>query len=118
VEGFRADAAVERGVAPRTLEAYGRDLARFEEYLARRGVTSLAGVERQHVAGFAASLERQGLAARSRARMLVAVRRCLRHAGAAGAGRGDPRPGPVPPPPPPPPPPRPRPPPAAPPPAA
>jgi len=90
VAGFLADAAVERGLAPRTLEAYGRDLARFEEYLARRGVTSLAGVERQHLAGFAASLERQGLAARSRARMLVAVRRCLRHAGAAGAAGGDP----------------------------
>jgi len=90
VAGFLADAAVERGLAPRTLEAYGRDLLRFEEYLARRGVASLAQVERTHLAGFAASLERQGLAARSRARMLVAVRRCLRHAGARGADGGDP----------------------------
>jgi integrase/recombinase XerD len=90
VAGFLADAAVERGLAPRTLEAYGRDLARFGEYLARRGVSSPAGVERQHLAGFAASLERQGLAARSRARMLVAVRRFLRHAGAGGAPGPDP----------------------------
>ena len=29
VDGFLAHAAVERGLAPRTLEAYGRDLARF-----------------------------------------------------------------------------------------
>jgi integrase/recombinase XerD len=47
-------------------------------------------VRREHVTGFVASLERQGLGARSRARALVAVRRLLRHAGVAGAGGGDP----------------------------
>ena len=84
VEGFLAFAAVERGLAPRTLEAYARDLRRFAEHLARRGVTSLAEARREHVTGFLASLERQGLAARSRARTLVSVRRLLRFAGTAG----------------------------------
>ena len=83
VEGFLAAAAVERGLAPRTLEAYARDLARFASHLARRGVAAPGDVRREHVTGFVASLERQGLAARSRARALVAVRRWLRHAGAA-----------------------------------
>jgi integrase/recombinase XerD len=90
VEGFLAAAAVERGLAPRTLEAYARDLGRFAGFLERRGVASLADVRREHVTGFVASLERQGLSARSRARALVAVRRWLRHAGAAGAAGEDP----------------------------
>src|SRR5262245_48587631 len=84
VESFLAFAAVERGLAPRTLEAYARDLRRFAEHLERRGVAALAQARREHVTGFLASLERQGLAARSRARTLVAVRRLLRHAGVAG----------------------------------
>jgi integrase/recombinase XerD len=83
--GFLASSAVERGLAPRTLEAYGRDLTRFIAHIERRGVRALARVEREHVVGFAAALERQGLGARSRARALVAVRRLLRHAGAGGA---------------------------------
>jgi len=90
VEGFLAFAAVERGLAPRTLEAYARDLRRFAEHLERRGVAVLADARREHVTGFVASLERQGLAARSRARSLVAVRRLLRHAGVAGGEGGDP----------------------------
>ena len=90
VEAFLAGAAVERGLAPRTLEAYARDLGRFASHLARRGVASPGLVRREHVTGFAASLERQGLSARSRARALVAVRRWLRHTGAAGAAGEDP----------------------------
>jgi integrase/recombinase XerD len=90
VEAFLASAALERGLAPRTLEAYAHDLARFAGHLRRRGVARLADVRRAHVTGFVASLERQGLGARSRARTLVAVRRCLRHAGVAGAAGEDP----------------------------
>jgi site-specific recombinase XerD len=90
VEGFLASAAVERGLAPRTLEAYARDLGRFAGHLEARGVASLADVRREHVTGFVASLERQGLSARSRARALVAVRRWMRHAGVAGAAGEDP----------------------------
>jgi integrase/recombinase XerD len=87
---FLAAAAVERGLAPRTIEAYARDLGRFLAHLERRGVAALAGARREHVTEFLASLERQGLAPRSRARALVAVRRLLRAAGAAGAAGSDP----------------------------
>ena len=90
VDGFLVHAAVERGLAPRTIEAYARDLARFAGYLEGCGVGRLAQIRREHLTGFAAALEREGLAARSRARTLVATRRLLRHAGAAGALQEDP----------------------------
>ncbi len=91
LDGFLAHAAVERGLSPRSIEAYGRDLARFAAHLESAGVVKLRAVRREHVAGFARELERAGLAPRSRARALVAVRRWLRHAGARGAaGQEDP----------------------------
>jgi integrase/recombinase XerD len=83
LDGFLAHAAVERGLSPRTIEAYGRDLARFAAHLEGAGVRRLDAVRREHVAGFARALERAGLGARSRARALVAARRWLRHAGAS-----------------------------------
>ena len=75
VDGFLQHAAVERGLSPRTLEAYGRDLARFVQHATAQGVLSVSGLERRHVTGFLESLAKEGLAARSRARMLVATRR-------------------------------------------
>jgi integrase/recombinase XerD len=84
LDAFLAHAAVERGLAPRSIEAYGRDLARFRAWLEAEGVRSLRALRREHVVGFARALERAGLAPRSRARALVAVRRWLRHAGAGG----------------------------------
>jgi integrase/recombinase XerD len=90
LDGFLAHASLERGLAPRTVEAYRRDLARFLAHLERQRVAVLPDVRREHVTGFLASLERQGLGGRSRARALVAVRRFLRHLGAAAALGGDP----------------------------
>lgn len=90
VEAFLAHLAVERGLSPRTIEAYGRDLARFAAHLEREGVRAPRAVRREHLTGFGRALERQGLGARSRARALVAVRRWLRHLGASGALGGDP----------------------------
>jgi integrase/recombinase XerD len=90
VDGFLAHAAVERGLAPRTLEAYGRDLARFAAHLSAAGVARVSELRGEHVRGFAQALEAEGLAPRSRARTLSAVRRWLRHCGARGGLRGDP----------------------------
>jgi integrase/recombinase XerD len=82
--------SVERGLSPRTLDAYGRDLGRFVSYLDESGVRRLADLRREHLTGFLALLEARGLAARSRARALVTARRWLRHLGAAGALPRDP----------------------------
>jgi len=90
VESFLVHASVERGLSPRTIEAYGRDLRRFTGYLTRAGVRKPGGVRREHLVGFAAALEAEGLGARSRARAMVATRRWLRHLGALGALDADP----------------------------
>jgi integrase/recombinase XerD len=80
---------VERGLSPRTLEAYGRDLERFIASQLRAGVRDPGGVHREHVSGWLCELERLGLSPRSRTRALVAVRRFLRHLAARGTLRRD-----------------------------
>jgi integrase/recombinase XerD len=90
VDAFLRHCALERGLAPKTLEAYGADLARLVAYLEREGVGSLARLERTHFSGFVTSLEAQGLAPRSRARMLVSARRFARHLFATGRLASDP----------------------------
>ena len=62
VDGFLAHASVERGLAPRTIEAYARDLARFASFLDGRGVRRLADVRREHLTGFLEALEAAGSA--------------------------------------------------------
>jgi integrase/recombinase XerD len=84
VDAFLRHAAIERGLAPKTIAAYGADLARFADFLARERVASPRALERRHVAGFLASLEAQGLGARTRARMLVSVRRLARYLATTG----------------------------------
>lgn len=90
VDAFLRSAAVEHGLSPRTIEAYGRDLRRFAEHLERSDVRRLRDVGPESLAGFARALAARGLAPSSRARAFVAVRRLLRHAGAEEAFRDDP----------------------------
>jgi integrase/recombinase XerD len=90
IDAFLRHAAVERGLSPRTVEAYGRDLAQLAAFLAAAAVRSPGDVAPEHLAGFAAALARRRLAPRSRARALVATRRFLRFAGATAAFRVDP----------------------------
>ncbi len=90
LEGFLAHARLEQGLSPRTVEAYGRDLTRLVEHLVARGIGAPRELERVHLSSFLASLARQGLGARSRARALVAVRRFVRHLQASGRLEGDP----------------------------
>ncbi len=90
VEEFLTHASIERGLSPRTIEAYGRDLARFVKFLESARVRSLRDVRREHLMDFARLLDREGIGARSRARMLVSVRRLLRHRGISGTTGGDP----------------------------
>ena len=66
--------AVERGLARNTLEAYGRDLARYVAWLQATGVTEPGGITASHVLQYLAGLKAGGLAPRSRSRSLVALR--------------------------------------------
>jgi integrase/recombinase XerD len=89
---------VERGLAAHTLDGYGRDLSRLGEFLARRGRADVDGtappfggaagraqvpavddVTAADITDHLIGLAESGLAARSRARALVAMRGLFRH---------------------------------------
>ena len=73
VDGYLAHLRVERGLGRATLEAYGSDLTRFGAHVASEEAT-VASATPEHVSSFLVRLSKQGLAARSQARMLSAVR--------------------------------------------
>jgi len=64
---------VERGLAPRSVEAYASDLVRYAVWVRQAGRT-LASADRGDVAGWLVSLSRGGMSARAQARKLSAVR--------------------------------------------
>jgi integrase/recombinase XerD len=70
---------VERGLARHTIESYGRDLARLVGFLADRGRADVDDVTGADITDHLIGLAEAGLAARSRARALVAVRGLFRH---------------------------------------
>ena len=64
----------ERGLSPRTREAYKRDLDLFADELERTRTPGPADVSEHDVRGFIARLHRQGLGGRSIQRVLSAIR--------------------------------------------
>ena len=66
--------AVERGLANNTLDAYGRDLARYLDYLEKQKVVALENISAAVVLRFLSYLKETGLSPRSRARTLAALR--------------------------------------------
>src|SRR5437870_13153526 len=72
--------AKERNDSPHTVKAYARDVAEFAAFCGRYygGPWSWAGVERLAIRGFLGSLEARGLARRSVARVLEALRMLFR----------------------------------------
>ena len=74
-ESYLASLRFERGLSMNSIDAYARDLARYGTWLTEDGVSRLGEVDRQKVEGYALHLLDSGLAPRSRARALVAVRR-------------------------------------------
>ena len=62
IDAFLSHAAVERGLAPKTIEAYASDLARFGSWLDGAGVAAPGSLGREHVIGFARALEAEGRA--------------------------------------------------------
>jgi integrase/recombinase XerD len=70
---------VEKGLSPNTLSAYGRDLAKFEDFCKKRKL-SLEAVKRDDLVDFLASLYRHKLESRTVARHLVTLRNFFRFA--------------------------------------
>ncbi|MFH1597101.1 MAG: site-specific tyrosine recombinase XerD [Pseudomonadota bacterium] len=75
---FYQHLGVERGLAPLTLGAYAHDLQDFWEFLEARGREQWGAVTLGDLKDYLAALEARGLAARSRARKLSALRQFFR----------------------------------------
>lgn len=71
---FLAYLAVEKGLTKNTLEAYSRDIAAWLDFLEGSGCSELRQIRPIDVANFIAGLKVAGLAPRSRARALSALR--------------------------------------------
>jgi integrase/recombinase XerD len=94
-QAYRDHLAVERGLAANSLSAYGRDLRRYLEFCAARGITSAEQVTEADLGEFLAwlrqgSAEHPPLSAASAARTLVAVRGFHRFAQREGITTSDP----------------------------
>ena len=76
-EAFAADLALARGLSPKTVEAYGRDVRAFLDFLAARGKTTPDALVRADVADHVGALRAKGRKASTRARAFVAVREFL-----------------------------------------
>ena len=90
VRAYLDHLAVERGTARNTLDSYGRDLRRYVEHLAAKGVEDLVDVTEGLVGDFLATLRESGLAPSSAARTLVAVRGLHKFAHGEGITADDP----------------------------
>lgn len=65
---------VERGLAGNTLDAYGRDVGRYFDFLTETHVPDPSAATRSTVMAYLIRLSQKGLNARSRARMLSAIK--------------------------------------------
>src|SRR5438477_9632298 len=76
LEAFTAFLAKERNDSPHTVKAYARDVADFAAFCGRYygGRWSWAGVDRLAVRGWLGAMQQRGLAKRSAARALSALR--------------------------------------------
>ena len=95
IRGYLQHLVVERGLAANTVEAYRRDLRRYESALTRQGKARLGDVTPVDVAEFLASLregdeEHGALAVSSAARAVIAVRGLHAFAAAQGLAETDP----------------------------
>jgi integrase/recombinase XerD len=70
---------VERGLSRNTLDNYGRDLAKLVAFLVQRDRADVDDATREDLTDFLIELAASGLAARSRARTLAAVRGFFKH---------------------------------------
>ena len=78
VDQYLTHLATERGLSNNTVAAYADDLREVGDYLAAQGVTGCAQVDSLHLLGYLSQAAGRGLAPRTRARRLSAMRGLLR----------------------------------------
>ena len=76
LHAFLSYLRVEKGLAHNTILAYGRDLKKFDAFLAKRHKQSVEQVTREDIIDFLSSLYKEKMDSRSVARYLVSLR-CL-----------------------------------------
>ncbi|GAA4285221.1 site-specific tyrosine recombinase XerD [Brevibacterium daeguense] len=81
---------LERGLSLNTLDAYARDLAKYLSWLSEQDTADFTAVTAEDLRTFTATLADAGLAVRSRARVVVAVRRLHAFLHAEGLTPDDP----------------------------
>jgi len=81
---------VEKGLSQNTILAYGRDLKRFDAFLAGRHKKKVDAVNREDIVDFLSSLYRQKLDSRSVSRYLVSLRSFFKYAMTEELVREDP----------------------------
>lgn len=86
---FEASLVLERGLSPKTQEAYGRDVHAFVEFLRSRGRLVPDSISRQDVLDWLLALRGSRRRASTRARACVAVRQFLRHMKDRGFAKAD-----------------------------
>ncbi|NOY45647.1 MAG: site-specific tyrosine recombinase XerD [Deltaproteobacteria bacterium] len=89
LDAFLDHLAVERGLSPRTVEAYARDLGRFQTFLEARG-QDLTGAAGTDVVAFLRAEKRRGVSGRTLARRVSALRGFFRFLSREGAVLRDP----------------------------
>lgn len=78
LDAFLDHLRAERGASPRTVEAYGRDLARWVTFAASRGADELTAMNADLLGAHLEALHADGLSPRSSARHLSALRALCR----------------------------------------
>ena len=79
IEGFMYYLKVERNRSENTIQAYSRDLERFEKWLSQRTVSGPADVTADLVADYMVHLNREGLGLRSIARARTSIRQLFKY---------------------------------------
>ena len=90
IQQFLDHVRVERELTPATVEAYGRDLARFAHFAAGRSVAAADAVRSIDILDFLVHLTEKKLSARSQARRLIALRQLFKFLKAEKIAPGDP----------------------------
>lgn len=78
IQRFLDHVAVERGLSDNTVASYGRDLAQFAGFLAKRDVSDARDIDEACLTGFLDKLNREKYAATSVARKVSAVRNLIK----------------------------------------
>lgn len=65
---------IEKGLSPNTLEAYGRDLKKFTDFILSKSIQNLGVIEESDILAFLVKLHGEKIGSRSVTRNLVAIR--------------------------------------------